>query len=570
LLDLYSGDNRGRIYRLVGPNSKPQKVERLGELSTPELVARLASLNGWTRETAHRLLWERRDVAAVDPVRQLLKSSPEPLGRMHALRTLAGLRALTAEDVLVGLNDAHPRVREHAIQLSEVFSDTPAVLDIWAKLTSDTDQRVLFQLAFSLGESKQARASEILGTLLKRADLVAEVRAAALTSVGANMDAVLLSLATGADNSTMLGELAQMIGAQPDVAKVNRVLKDVCGSKLNTATQRAVLRGVGDGLQRRGSSLRRWLSDRATDADARSLTAAFLATQSVLASDAKAAANERAAAALLIASADDAATEELLAKLLSPTESQTLQLAAVRGLSRMSSGNIAKTLLSAWKGYSPQVRADVVEALLVTVPRAETLLIAVEAGEVRSAEISPDRKQLLLNHSNAAVKERAKKVLGGDINNDRAAVVKTYSSALELAPSVERGQATFGKKCLQCHKLGQQGFAVGPDIVSVQNKAPADLLIAMLDPSREAQPAFMSYSVILKDGRVFNGLIAAESANSLTIRKAEGKEDVIDRTSIEELVSSGKSLMPEGLEKELQPQDVADVIAFIKSLAPKK
>lgn len=290
----------------------------------------------------------------------------------------------------------------------------------------------------------------------------------------------------------------------------------------------------------------------------------------MLASDAKAAANERAAAALLIASADDAATEELLAKLLSPAESQTLQLAAVRGLSRMSSGNIAKTLLNAWKGYSPQVRADVVEALLVTVPRAEALLVAVEAGEVRSAEISPDRKQLLLNHSNAAVKERAKKVLGGDINNDRAAVVKTYRSALELTPSVERGQATFGKKCLQCHKLGQQGFAVGPDIVSVQNKAPADLLIAMLDPSREAQPAFMGYSVILKDGRVFNGLIAAESANSLTIRKAEGKEDVIDRTSIEELVSSGKSLMPEGLEKELQPQDVADVIAFIKSLAPKK
>lgn len=570
LLDLYSGDNRGRVYRVVGPQTKLQKVERLGDLPTAELVARLESLNAWTRETAHRLLWERRDMAAVEPLRQLAKSSSEPLARMHALRSLAGLKALTVDDVLPALKDAYPRVREHAIQLAEPFADSPGVLDAFAALASDSDQRLLFQLALSLGESKQARGSEILGALLRRADLVADVRAAALTSVGTNMDSVLLSLAAGAESPDLLSDLAQMTGAQPDVAKVNRVLKEVCASKLNFNIQRAVVRGIGDGLQRRGSSLRKWLSDRMTDSEARSVTAAFFATQSLLASEAKASPNERAAAALLIASADDAATEELLAKLLSPTESQAVQVAAVRGLGRMTSANIPKTLLGAWKGYSPQVRADVVEALLLTIPRAEALLAAVEAGDVRPAEISPDRKQVLLNHSNAGIKDRAKKVLGADINSDRAAVVKTYSAALELMPSLERGQMTFTKKCSQCHKLGQQGFAVGPDIVSVQNKAPADLLIAIMDPSREAQPAFMSYTVILKDGRVFNGLIAAESANSLTLRKAEGKEDIIDRTSIEELVSSGKSLMPEGLEKELQPQDVADVIAFIKSLAPKK
>jgi putative heme-binding domain-containing protein len=100
----------------------------------------------------------------------------------------------------------------------------------------------------------------------------------------------------------------------------------------------------------------------------------------------------------------------------------------------------------------------------------------------------------------------------------------------------------------------------------VQNKSPADLLVAILDPNREAQPAFIGYSLVTTDGRVINGLVVGESAGSITLRRAEGKEDVVARNDIEELFSTGRTLMPDGLEKDITPQQFADIIAFIKSL----
>ena len=104
----------------------------------------------------------------------------------------------------------------------------------------------------------------------------------------------------------------------------------------------------------------------------------------------------------------------------------------------------------------------------------------------------------------------------------------------------------------------------------MQNKSPADLLIAVLDPNREAQPNFNVYNVVTQQGRTFNGIIAGEDANSITLRRAEAKQDVILRSNIDELISTGVSLMPEGLEKDLARQDLADVITFVKSIKPKE
>jgi putative heme-binding domain-containing protein len=114
--------------------------------------------------------------------------------------------------------------------------------------------------------------------------------------------------------------------------------------------------------------------------------------------------------------------------------------------------------------------------------------------------------------------------------------------------------------------VGNEGHEVGPQLVSVKNKSPQDLLLAILDPNREALPQYTSYIVATDDGRSFNGILAAESDSSITLRQAEGREDVIPRNQIEALKSSGQSLMPVGLEKDLTPQDIADVIAWIREL----
>jgi putative heme-binding domain-containing protein len=108
---------------------------------------------------------------------------------------------------------------------------------------------------------------------------------------------------------------------------------------------------------------------------------------------------------------------------------------------------------------------------------------------------------------------------------------------------------------------------VGPDLLSaLRNKSREQLLTDILDPSREVDPRYINYVVTTKAGRSFSGLIAAETASSITLRRAEKAEDVILRSQIEALEATSKSVMPDGLEMQLSKQDVADVIAYLQAV----
>ncbi len=130
------------------------------------------------------------------------------------------------------------------------------------------------------------------------------------------------------------------------------------------------------------------------------------------------------------------------------------------------------------------------------------------------------------------------------------------------------GAAVFKKLCASCHRFGNEGVEVGADLASLTDKSPEALLIAILDPSRAFEAKYANFSVATVDGRVLNGLIAAESATAVTLRRQDGKEDVLLRSQIEEMIASSQSLMPDGLEKDLKPQDLADLLAFLVSASP--
>ena len=131
-----------------------------------------------------------------------------------------------------------------------------------------------------------------------------------------------------------------------------------------------------------------------------------------------------------------------------------------------------------------------------------------------------------------------------------------------------RGKGVFKKTCATCHRLENEGIEVGPDLLSaLRNKTRDTLLVDILDPSREVDPRYINYSVTTKAGRAFTGMIAAETASSITLRRAEKAEDTILRSQIDEIQASAKSLMPDGLEMQLSKQDLADVIAYLQSVA---
>ena len=221
---------------------------------------------------------------------------------------------------------------------------------------------------------------------------------------------------------------------------------------------------------------------------------------------------------------------------------------------------------------SPAVRRESIEVLF---SRRETVLILIEAigrREILASEIDANRLLQLRAHGDPAIRARSQQILASEATpaRGRAEVVAAYLPALKLEGQREAGREVFLKMCASCHQAEGRGVAVGPNLATVTNRSPDDLLVHILDPNREVALNFVNYSIATLDGRIFSGIIIEESAVALVLERAERASDRVARDQIESITSSGISLMPEGLEKGLSHQNVADLIAFLRAIQPEK
>jgi hypothetical protein len=159
-LDLTSGRDRGRIYRVVADGVKRRKTPDLSKATAGELVAMLEHANGWHRDTASRLLFARQDKSAVLALKKLAAESREPLGRMHALYALDGLAALDVDTLLPALSDPVGHVRVHAVRLAEKLAkQVAAVRSKLLAMAGDEDMLVRYQLALRWGNCGRRRSA---------------------------------------------------------------------------------------------------------------------------------------------------------------------------------------------------------------------------------------------------------------------------------------------------------------------------------------------------------------------------------------------------------------------------
>ena len=566
-LHLTSGKDRGRIYRVVRKDMKVRAPANLGGMSNSELVSELSSNNGWNRDTAQRLLVERQDDSVRLALDELVFNGNTSLGRLHGLYTLHGLNLLAPAHLFAGLLDPEPRVKAHAIKLAEPFLDEHAnLVDQIKTLTSHTSEHVRVQMAYSLGAAKPDMAVTTLAELGLASNSTPEIKTAVLSSVGAYSDRFLLQLLKTGKNQPQLAsfaiQTAILVGSNPNDGATFNVLSKT--SNLSANLQTIILRGLGEGLSRRGKTLRAMILSPAAPAELSTQLGDLFNASVKQVLDPKVELPSRLATMQLLAFSHLPSTTDSLATLLDPQTPQSLQLQVVQTLGAINAPQLASILLSRWKGFSPLVRREVVDVLTRTTANSHQLLDAIARKKIQRVEIERDKIQILLQHPNKDLQAKSHSLFGSEANSDRAKVVLQFQNVLNLEGRVAAGKEVFTKKCSICHQAGDIGTQVAPNLASVKNKSEADLLIAILDPNREAQPNFNVYTVLTQQGRVLTGIIASETATSLTLKRAEGKQDVVLRSNIDELISNGVSLMPEGLEKELNAQDIADVISFIK------
>ncbi len=138
----------------------------------------------------------------------------------------------------------------------------------------------------------------------------------------------------------------------------------------------------------------------------------------------------------------------------------------------------------------------------------------------------------------------------------------------------EHGRQLFsdvkGVACVKCHKVRGAGGDVGPDLLGVGVKySRAQLVDSLLYPSKQILDGYRQTTIVLDDGTVKNGIVRGESDDSLTLVDAEGKKQVIPKSTIDDRKEGARSLMPDGLNTGMSLQDVSDIVSFLESLKDK-
>ncbi len=571
-LDLESGRDRGRIYRLAYGDGEPPSPPQLRRASAGELVGYLEHPSAWWRETAHRLIYERQDASAAPALRELLMSSPHPLARLHALWSLKGIGRLHEHDLVAALADPEPGVREHAVRLAESRLGASAELrKLVGSRAHDPDIRVRWQTAFTLGEFADSASVALLAKIARGDVNDAWMQTAVLSSAGAHAVDLLKQLLVSEDfaaaesGQQWIERVARIIGARNQQDEPLALLTVLMDSNLPAACDSGVLRGIGQGLRIAQSSVDEVLRG-ASPALAQTVAGIFDQAQ-VTALDPSREGGERIAAIELLEHRAFSDASSALGQLIDARQPAEVQLAAVDALASFRDTAAAGLLLGDWGTYAPAARSQILARLLTRVDWTNALLDAIEDGRVAAGQLAAAQRQALVGHRDSDIRARAETLFAADALSPRRDVIAAYSASLDKLGDAARGQVIFDKHCASCHQLRGAGKAVGPALETVKHRTPDELLVHILDPNREVSPNYIEYTIIDAEGRILTGIIVAETPASITLRRADGVEDTVLRTQIDDIGSAGRSLMPEGLEKTVTPLAMADLIALIRGSA---
>ena len=501
--------------------------------------------------------------------------SANPKARIQALCALDGIRGVTGENLIPGLSDPHPLVRANAIRVSEAFlrqSGSPksalAFENALLALAADTDIRVRYQLAFSLGEWADPRGGEALARIALQDRDNAPVQVAVMSSAPKHLGKMLTTI-LGDENppAGLVEHLLALAVALDDQKVFSQVLAEISGPRNGSyeSWQFAALAGLLDALDRRGQTLAQ-LQDR----NGGELKQVVSQLEPLFARAREAAAQPSTLrtpwSELRLLGRDISQADEDIARLgelLSPQISGEIQRAALSALRKINRAKVAETLVGRWSRLGPGLRAEAIGLFFIRSGWLDTLLGALEQGRIPAGQIAAPQQQQLLNHKQREIRQRASRLF--HVNADRQKILQAYTEVETLKGDPAKGRALFQQTCAACHRLKEEGNAIGPDLGMMSDKPVSDFLIAILDPNRSVEVRYVNYTALLKNEREISGVIVTETANSITLKNSSGPEETVLRSDLQDLRSSGLSLMPEGLENAFKPQDLADLISFVRS-----
>ncbi len=595
----------GRIYRVVNAGAPLGKSFDLSKAGPDELVAALKSDNMLWRMKAQWAL-VARGKADVAPALAAVASDPgvdatgENPAAIHALWALRGLGALDRPDeagrtlLASSLRHKAPGVRRAAADVFPRSDDDAAAALL--PLLDDPDPVVRRSALLALGEgtSSDEAGAKVHAMLTRRENASDRWIPLAATAAAARSDRGFLAASLGSkENNEAVRRVVRVVAehfARGDKTDGLPTLLDRLADA-DPADSEAFLAGLAAG----------WPSDRTLALDeaaqaklvdamgrlnsAGQLHLATLAGRWGLGekfagamkelreklageiSDAGRPEKDRIEAARRLASMSPEGEDldGLLAE-VNARATPTLASGLLDALSQSASPEVGTRVVGRWGQLTPALRRQAFDVLQRRPEWTRALLDGIEAGEISATDLAIDQAQRLTAYPDKALADRARGLLD---RGDRMPSPDRQKVLAELLPLTEKngdaagGKLVFEKNCAKCHRVGNLGEEIGPNLTGFNVHPKEKILTEVIDPNRSVEGNFRQYTVATSDGQVYSGLLASETRTAIELVDSEAKRHKVLRDEIDEMIASPKSLMPEGFEKQLTPAEITDLLEFL-------
>jgi putative membrane-bound dehydrogenase-like protein len=582
----------GRIYKIRPTGAKSQPPGDLSKKSSAELVELLKNNNPWWHRTALRLLKERQDHSIAPLLKDLaLHASDE----RHRLRGLWGLYAIGSFDAEIAtklLADADPWVRSWTIRLlGEAKQVSADILNHLVELAgSGKASEVRLQLAATAQRLQAPDTMPLIQNLMLHTEdandsciplmiwLALEPRIADQTNSALNW---LKDHASGnllVTNEIIPRTMRRLVATnQPEKLAGALVF---LGQVHDSAVRRRALQGLVVGLEgRQVNAPPNWKHvfrelDRDQDSEvqrlARRLAVHFRDAEAIgrslaLARDATKTQKERIDAIHDLALAHPTEALRPLEDLVAGESNLEIRSEACRALAAYEDTDLPKIILKNWNNYPPELKSEAVNLLAGRKNWAKALLAAVGDKKVPRTDLTNNVILRIGAFHDDSLNKQIETVWGKvrDTPVELNALIEQMRASLHEGPvSFEHGRAVFEAQCAKCHRFEGRGHDVGPNLDGAARDIEY-LLVNILDPNRVIGQPYFIHTIERKDGRVETGILTAEDDTSVTLKNENDAVKLILKKEIEQMSVQAKSLMPEGLSKNMTVQDFRDLIRYL-------
>ena len=600
---LYDGSDMGRIYRITtSGDKKPEwtKGLTLGDASSEKLVAHLSDNNRWWRTNSQRLLVDRKDRNIIPSLLKMANNPESPMGRLHALWTLEGMGELSPEMIEKALKDTESGIRVNAIKLAELhFQDFPQLFKTLRSIQNDKDPKVRMQLLLSLGYDNSNESATVRNKLLFQDINDKWTQIAALSAPSSQTESILNEVLKNykADipaYSLIVQRLATMIANGGDQNIIKKLIQNSVRNESiqNNQWKGAMLEGLAIGLESQKSKSPESINSYKEDQNL--LINTFFNHQSaevrkgsldmlrviglnngpeiktainktlVVAANRSLPDNKRIEAINFLALTEPGPFSNLLKGLIVPQEQTIVQLAALKTFSKVPGIEISEYVLQKWAVLTPEIRDAAIGTFLGNNDRIKLLLNAIEKNQVQASSVSFGRSVQLMQNKDDLLRNKARTLFTKN-EEDGKKVNKAYQEALVLKGDATKGQNVYLQNCAICHQVrGKMGVELGPDLGTIHNWTAEIIMANILDPNISISSGYDQWNVELKNGESHQGIISSESDVAITLKNNGKLEKTINRQDIKEIKSMEISAMPSGLEKKINKQEMADLLAFLR------